>query len=198
MKKVILVLVVVGALGWAVYDFLSSTNETAVEENDSSGGGKITSPPPAKNDGQVEETDEVGISVGQIAPDFQLKTLEGETVHLSDFRGERVILNFWATWCPPCRAEIPDFQKLYESHDVEILAVDLTDTEESIEDVRAFVKEYEMTFPVLMDEHSDVANMYQIVAYPTSYMIDSSGHIQFVALGAMNYDLMIQELAKME
>lgn len=197
MKKAILVLVVVGMLGWAVYDFSSSTDETSMEEN-SSGGGEITSPPPAGEEDQVEETDEVGISVGQIAPDFQLSTIEGETVHLSDYRDQRVILNFWATWCPPCRAEIPDFQKLYDNEDVEILAVDLTETEESVEDVRSFVKEYEMTFPVLMDENSDVADMYQVMAYPTSYMIDSSGHIQFVAMGAMNYDLMIQELAKME
>lgn len=198
MKKAILVLVVVGMFGWAVYDFSSSTDETSMEGNNSSGGGAITSPSPDGEEDQAEETDEVGISVGQIAPDFQLNTIEGETTHLSDYRGQRVILNFWATWCPPCRAEIPDFQKLYDSEDVEILAVDLTETEESIEDVRSFVEEFEMTFPVLMDESSDVADMYQVMAYPTSYMIDSSGHIQYVALGAMNYDLMIQELEKME
>ncbi|WP_373895218.1 TlpA family protein disulfide reductase [Virgibacillus natechei] len=199
MKKAILVIVVVGMFGWAVYDFTSSTDETSTEENNSSGGGAITSPTPDGEEDQVEESDdEVGISTGQIAPDFQLNTIEGETVHLSDYRGQRVILNFWATWCPPCRAEIPDFQKLYDNEDVEILAVDLTETEESIEDVRSFVEEFEMTFPVLMDEKSDVANMYQIMAYPTSYMIDSSGRIQFIAMGAMNYDLMIQELEKME
>ncbi|UJL47189.1 TlpA family protein disulfide reductase [Virgibacillus sp. NKC19-16] len=198
MKKAILVLVVVGMFGWAVYDFTSSTDETSTEENNNSGGGTITSPIPDGEEDQVEESDEVGISEGQIAPDFQLNTIEGETVHLSDYRGQRVILNFWATWCPPCRAEIPDFQKLYDSEDVEILAVDLTETEESVEDVESFVEEFEMTFPVLMDESSDVADMYQVMAYPTSYMIDSSGRIQFVALGAMNYDLMIQELEKME
>ncbi|WP_010529533.1 TlpA family protein disulfide reductase [Lentibacillus jeotgali] len=198
MKKAILVLVVVVMFGWAVYDFSSSTDETSVEENNSSGGAKITSPPPAGGDSQVEESDEVGTSVGQIAPDFKLRTLEGETVRLSDYRGERVIVNFWATWCPPCRAEIPDLQKLYDKKDVEILAVDLTDTEESIEDVRAFAKEYDMTFPVLMDENSDVADTYQVMAYPTSYMIDSSGHVQYIAMGAMNYDLMVQELEKME
>ncbi|GAA0601390.1 hypothetical protein GCM10009001_17660 [Virgibacillus siamensis] len=129
---------------------------------------------------------------------FVLKTLEGKTVSLSDFRGKRVIVNFWATWCPPCRAEIPDFQKLYEKKDVKILAVNLTDTEKSKKDVSTFVKEFEMTFPVLMDVDSDVAEMYQVQAYPTSYIIDSSGHIQYRALGAMNYELMIQELAKIK
>lgn len=89
---------------------------------------------------------------------------------------------------PPCRTEIPDFQKLYKNKDVEILAVNLTSTEES-----KVVKEFGMTFPVLMDVNSDVADTW---AYPTSYMIDSSGHIEYMALGAINYDLMIQELAK--
>lgn len=60
------------------------------------------------------------------------------------------------------------------------------------------MKEYDMTFPVLTDENSDVANTYQVMAYPTSYMIDSSGHIQYRAMGAMNYDLMVQELEKIE
>ncbi|WP_174616273.1 peroxiredoxin family protein [Virgibacillus ihumii] len=198
MKKAILILVVLGMFGWAVYDFTSTTDETVVEEKTGSSGGKITSPPPAGEKGDVKKTDEVGISVGQIAPDFKLRTLEGKTVRLSDYRGERVIVNFWATWCPPCRAEIPDFQKLYEKKDVEILAVNLTSTEKSKEGVRKFVKEFGMTFPVLMDVNSDVAETYQVRAYPTSYMIDSSGHIQFKALGAMNYDLMIQELAKVE
>lgn len=171
MKKVVFVLIIMGMSGWAVYDFFSSSDSTS---------------------------DETGISVGQVAPDFQLDTHEGESASLSDYRGQRVIVNFWATWCPPCRAEIPDFQKLYDNEDVEILAVNLTDTEESIEGVGAFVEEYEMTFPVFMDENGEVAGTYDVNAYPTSYMIDSDGYIEYIAKGAMNYDLMAQELEKME
>ncbi|MFP3339367.1 TlpA disulfide reductase family protein, partial [Micrococcus sp. SIMBA_131] len=63
------------------------------------------------------ESNDVGINKGQIAPNFKLQTLNGKTVQLSDYKGKRVIVNFWATWCPPCRAEIPDFQKLYEKKD---------------------------------------------------------------------------------
>lgn len=76
-----------------------------------------------------------GIKQGQYAPDVQLETIDGETVRLSDYRGQPVILNFWATWCPPCRAEIPDFQKLYDDEDqnVEILAINMTNTEDSVE-----------------------------------------------------------------
>ncbi|GGB40152.1 redoxin domain-containing protein [Virgibacillus dakarensis] len=197
MKKIILIVIVVGMLGFATYDFVSSTDETTQEDTGGISGGKITSPP-ADNEEKVVESDKVGLAKGQIAPDFELKTLEGETVRLSDYKGKRVLANFWATWCPPCRAEIPDLEKLYNNKDVVILAVNLTESEKSVDNITDFVEEYEMTFPVLMDVNSDVSTAYQVQAYPTSYMIDSNGRIQFIALGAMNYDLMVQQLEKME
>lgn len=199
MKKqslIVITVIVLGMFGWAVYDLISSTDEAAVD-NDNTTGNKITSPPADEAD-KPTESNEVGIARGEIAPDFKLKTLEGKTVRLSDYRGKRVIVNFWATWCPPCRAEIPDLQKLYNNKDVVILAVNLTETEDSKKRVNKFVKEYEMTFPVLMDVKSKVSTTYQVRAYPTSYMIDSNGRIQFKAMGAMNYELMLQFLQKME
>lgn len=200
MKKAILIVLVVAAFGWAVYDFVSSTNDRAEDEDNvnSSDGGKITSPASDGDGEEITETDDVGTSKGEIAPDFELETIEGETVKLSDYRGKRVIVNFWATWCPPCRAEIPDLRKVYNNTDVEILAVNLTDTEKNEDDIGPFVEDFKMNFPVLMDVNSDVAITYNVAAYPTSYMIDSDGHIQFIAMGAMNYDLMMQELEKME
>src|SRR5699024_9151933 len=133
------------------------------------------------------------------APDLELKTLDGEKVKLSDFEGEKVIVNFWATWCPPCREEIPDLQKLYDNYDVEILAIDLTETQTSVDVVEDFVyDEFEMTFPVLLDESSEVANMYQVMAYPTSYMVDTEGYTQFLAMGAMEYEQMREELEKLD
>lgn len=97
MKKTILIVIVVGMFGWTVYDFTSSTNETAIEEEQ---GGMITSTPPSDDEDEVTESEEIGLALGQIAPDFELETLKRETVRLSDFRGTRVIINFWATWCP--------------------------------------------------------------------------------------------------
>ncbi|MDP4550106.1 TlpA disulfide reductase family protein [Alkalihalobacillus macyae] len=196
MKKAIFIIVVIGMVGWAVYDSISSTDATK-EENVSKNTMNSTQSQ-GDGDGEAVESEEVGIKEGQIAPNFKLQTLDGETVQLSDYRGERVIINFWATWCPPCRAEIPDFQKLYEKKDAKILAVNLTETEENPEEVKGFIKEYGMTFPVLMDVNSDVSTTYQVRAYPTSYMIDSDGRIQFVAMGALNYDLMVQEYEKMK
>ncbi|MFC4025309.1 TlpA family protein disulfide reductase [Oceanobacillus longus] len=177
MKKGISILIILGMLGWAVYDFIGSSEDDSISGEGSNSG------------------DETGLAIGDIAPDFELETLAGETVRLSDYRGKRVFVNFWATWCPPCRAEIPDMQKLYDTKDVVILAVNMA---ESPDTVTPFVEEFEMTFPVLMDAESEVVGTYQVQAYPTSYMIDSTGRIQFMRLGAMNYDLMVQELEKME
>ncbi|MGY0692703.1 peroxiredoxin family protein [Virgibacillus sp. FSP13] len=197
MKKAVLIVVIVGMLGFATYDLVISSDKSGQDNSENISGGIITSPPKENGD-EVRESDSVGIAKGEFAPDFELKTLDGETVRLSDYKGERVLVNFWATWCPPCRAEIPDLQKLYDKKDVTILAVNLTESEKSEGDVKNFVEEFEMTFPVLKDTNSKVSTTYQVRAYPTSYMIDSNGRIQFIAMGAMNYDLMAQELAKIE
>src|SRR5690625_3691238 len=165
MKKWILVVVVVGLLGWAVYDFVISDDEAAEEA-------------------ATEKDDEVGIEVGDTAPNFTLETLEGEEVKLSDYRGQKVLLNFWATWCPPCRAEMPDMQKYHEEDaedsDTVILAVNLTDTEKSESDVDEFLDEYGITFSILSDEKSHIANMYSAQALPTSYLINEDGSIHNV------------------
>ncbi|MDY0406479.1 TlpA disulfide reductase family protein [Virgibacillus sp. 179-BFC.A HS] len=196
MKKIIFIIVIVGMLGYATYEFISSKDEASEEIKENTGGAMITSPAP--DQGETQNSMNTGLTKGDVAPDFSLKTLDGETVHLSDFKGKRVLVNFWATWCPPCRAEIPDLQKLYNKKDVTILAVNLTASEKNEATVSDFVQEFEMSFPVLKDVDEDVSTAYQVRAYPTSYMIDSKGRIQFVALGAMNYDQMVQELEKMK
>jgi peroxiredoxin len=198
MKIGIVIVVVLGMLGWAIFDFVGSSDDTAVED-DTMSGNSITSPSPDTGESEeVVESDEVGLERGEIAPDFEVTTLDGEQAKLSDYRGERIMLNFWATWCPPCRAEMPDMQKLYEEEDVVILAVNMTASESSEEDVAEFVADFELTFPIPMDQDDDLLETYQIVAYPTSYMIDSNGRIQFVALGAMNHEQMLQQLESME
>src|SRR5699024_302841 len=112
-------------------------------------------------------------------------------------QGQRVMLNFWATWCPPCRAEMPDMQKFHEKKDVVILAINLLESERSKEDVENFIEEFGITFPVLLDTDMKVGNLYRIQPIPTSYMIDSDGHIQYKALGPLNYELMVQQFEKM-
>lgn len=155
-----------------------------------------TAAPPSE---PVSQT--VGIQKGNIAPDFELLTAEGKPVKLSDLRGQKVIVNLWATWCPPCRAEIPDMQAFYEENKdkgVVILGVNLTSTENSVEDVAAFTKGYGMTFPVVLDVEKQVANQYQAISIPTSYMIDSKGIIQEKFIGPMNHEQMESFVSAME
>lgn len=140
---------------------------------------------------------EVGINVGQKAPDFSLKTLHNETVKLSELQGQKVLLNFWASWCPPCRAEMPDMQRFYEESDVQILAVNLIQTEKRPSDVQEFVEEFGLTFPILLDEDSQVAMLYEILPIPTSYLIDSQGYVRHVFIGPMNYEMMVKQFSQM-
>ena len=127
-----------------------------------------------------------------------MKTLDGETVRLSDYVGKKVILNFWATWCPSCKTEVPHMQKVYEEYKnqgVEILAVNVTNQDKGKEAVAQFVKEHGLTFEILLDEEGSVGSKYQILTLPTSYMIDTKGNIVETIVGPMDEALM-KELIK--
>jgi peroxiredoxin len=141
------------------------------------------------------KTVEIGLQEGNKAPNFQLKTLNGADVKLSDLRGKKVILNFWATWCPPCKAEIPHMQDFYVSRDktkVEILAINLTTSEKNPGNVKEFVKDRNVTFPVLLDQDGDIGAQYQAITIPTSYLIDSQGIVRKKIVGPMDKDMMNQ------
>ncbi|WP_370294434.1 redoxin domain-containing protein [Rossellomorea marisflavi] len=134
---------------------------------------------------------EKGLSKGDQPPDFILTTLEGKEVRLSDYRGQKVILNFWATWCPPCKAEMPHMEEYYqEGPDAEILAVNLTSQEHVDGAAQKFVDGYKITFPVLIDKDGAVGDAYSIITIPTTFMIDSKGIIQHKILGPMNQEMM--------
>ncbi|WP_339229201.1 redoxin domain-containing protein [Oceanobacillus sp. FSL K6-2867] len=142
--------------------------------------------------------DNVGTESGQKAPDFKLMTNDGEMVQLSDFKGKRVLLNFWATWCPPCREEMPDIDRFYKDKDVIVLAVNITNMEMNQKTVDEFIATYGLTFPILMDEEGQVSQLYRISPIPTTYLIDSGGIIRQRIYGAMDYEQMVTEYEKME
>jgi len=212
MKKTVIIIILVGMLGWALFEFIYQPNEQVSEETnepneqadqrtetDEAAGQVNEIETEATTDTEISSGEEsVGLNVGDTAPDFELHTLDGEVAKLSDYRGERVMLNFWATWCPPCRAEMPDMEQFYQDTGATILAVNLTETEPDIEQVQRFVDEFGITFPVLLDEKIEVAETYAIQPVPTTYMIDSNGKIQFKLFGPMTYDMMVQEFSKMD
>ncbi|TCJ01843.1 redoxin domain-containing protein [Cytobacillus praedii] len=141
------------------------------------------------------DTVEVGLQEGNKAPDFQLKTLNDTDVKLSDLQGKKVFLNFWATWCPPCKAEIPHMQDFYESRnktEVEILAVNLTTSEKNPGKIRDFVTERSVTFPVLLDQEGEIGDQYRALTIPTSYLIDSNGIVRKKIVGPMDKEMMEQ------
>ncbi|MEZ0480002.1 peroxiredoxin family protein [Planococcus sp. SSTMD024] len=134
-----------------------------------------------------------GLSQGQTAPDFTLTDQNGEMVKLSDYRGKKVILNFWATWCPPCRAEMPHMQEFHENNtggDVEILAVNLTAQDNGDEAIRSFIDEFGLTFSMPMDETGSTAQTYQIRTVPTTYILNTKGEIAQKIVGPMDEQIM--------
>jgi len=206
-KRILLAVILLGMFGWTIYEFVLSSDDVnsgketvqGNTENDESFKTDVEKAFETATAGEVEETTEdtaaekeIGLDVGNLAPDFQLTTLNGEETSLSDYRGSKVMLNFWATWCPPCRAEMPDMEKFYQDTDIEILAVNLTETENHVNQVQKFADEYELTFPILLDEVIEVATLYAIQPVPTSFMIDSEGVIQFKTFGPLTYGQMVQ------
>ena len=122
---------------------------------------------------------------GFAAPDFTLKTPEGEKYTLSELKGNAVLVNLWATWCPPCRAEMPAIEKMYQEYKDQgfvVLAVDMTYQDDPA-NVVPFIQKYGLTFPVLLEETGDVAAVYQLRSLPSSYFINRAGIIQEVVIG---------------
>lgn len=135
--------------------------------------------------------------VGFIAPDFELESIEAEAVRLGDFRGKVVLINFWATWCGPCRVEMPAMQNRFEAYDGDLVIL-AVDNDEPLEKVVAFVEELGLTFTVLLDLGAEVQDMYLIRGYPTSVFVDKDGIIQFIHIGIMTEDQLDGYLAELD
>jgi cytochrome c biogenesis protein CcmG, thiol:disulfide interchange protein DsbE len=138
------------------------------------------------------------VEVGTRAPNFSAWDLEGNPVELADLRGEVVLLNLWATWCPPCREEMPSMQRLYDAlgpQGLRIVAVSV-DAPSGFRgrggqpggDVRAFTEEHELTFDVWHDPSAEVQRTYRATGLPESFVIDRGGVIQQKVIGAMEWD----------
>jgi peroxiredoxin len=123
--------------------------------------------------------------VGFAAPDFTLNTPAGESLTLSEFRGQAVLINLWATWCPPCRAEMPTIEKIYQEYKdqgLAVLAINTTYQDDPFA-IMPFVEEHSLTFPILLDETGEVSNAYQLRSLPSSYFIGRNGIIKQVVIG---------------
>ena len=135
-------------------------------------------------------------TVGAAAPDFTTRTLDGATVRLSQYRGKPVLLNFWATWCAPCQAEMPLIQRaadIYHAQGLTVLAVNFQQTDASA--MKAFLRKVDARFPAVYDPAGQIAGEYGVnVGLPVSVFIDRSGRVSFIQLGQMSDSILEQQL----
>lgn len=183
--NLLFILLILGVITYTIYDH---------EE------GKATERALAQQQAAADERAiDIGNKVGQRAPHLELMDLAGNYVQLSDYRGKKVLVNFWATWCSPCRDELPDMQQIYEdfSDDLIVLGVNLTMAEPSVEEVRSFIEETKVTFPIVLDRESHALNVYRVIVYPTTFVLDEEGIIHEVFFGAIDYETMQHTLDTM-
>jgi peroxiredoxin len=141
-------------------------------------GGTVAAPNSAANNVAI------AAEVGALAPDFSLTSLAGETVRLSDFRGKPVVLNFWATWCAPCRREMPALEQIWQQGGAGDVVVIGVDQGESPQRVQRFIdEEVNVSFPILLDSDYKVGDAYFVRSLPTTLFIDPKGFIQEIRLG---------------
>jgi len=127
----------------------------------------------------------VQVKEGSIAPDFSLKDMAGVDQHMP--KGKVVLLNFWATWCPPCRREMPSMVTLHQKlkdHGLKIVAISV---DQNIDDLTGFVREYSIPFEVLHDDTTDVSHRYGVFRYPETFIIDRSGKVRHHLIGAVDW-----------
>ncbi|WP_419883987.1 peroxiredoxin family protein [Peribacillus sp. B-H-3] len=139
------------------------------------------------------------MKIGEKAPDFELNTLEGKKVKLSEFKGKKVLINFWATWCEPCKEEMPHLEEFYKksASDTAVLAINI-DPEN---DVKGYAGKMGLTFPILLDnqEKSKAVNeRYGVAAVPSSFLVDSKGIIRQKFIGAINFDVMKKSIGQLK
>jgi peroxiredoxin len=125
-----------------------------------------------------------------VASDFELPNMDEENIKLSDYRGQVVLLNFWATWCPPCIREMPSMEKLHQMIDAKNFKVIAINQMEEIDDVFAFTGQLEVdpTFEILFDETSKVSKDYAVKGLPTTYLIDKQGNVRYRAVGGREFN----------
>lgn len=137
------------------------------------------------------------VEPGKKAPNFELPGLNGETVRLSDYRGQVVLVNFWATWCKPCQIEMPEFQAVYEKYRDNGFTILGVNQAEPPELVRPYVEEGGYSWTFALDEKGKISERYAVYGIPQSYLIDRDGKVVYMWLGIATQDSLESQLAKL-
>ena len=185
MKRIIIV--VISALLIVISIFTVKTYNTSI--NNANASKENTDKSNTTQNNVPTKSDQINSNVTK-AIDFKLKDLDGKELSLSDLKGKNVFLNFWATWCPPCKAEMPEIEKLYqETKDSDLVIVSI-EIGEPLGTVKSFIDINKYSFKVLLDSDQSVASKYNIASIPTSYFINKDGNIVSKKMGSMNIDEM--------
>ncbi|WP_414839049.1 TlpA family protein disulfide reductase [Carnobacterium sp. TMP28] len=143
-----------------------------------------------QEESQSEQVLEEGNNSGQLAYEFEAEDMAGNMVKLSDYRGKKVFLNFWASWCPPCKVEMPHLKEFSETQeDVVVLGVNVTTSETDLANAQLFLDEFDVDYPNVYGTQK-MFNLYRVQSLPTSYIIDSQGIIQERIVGPVTKDIL--------
>lgn len=165
---------------------LTENNNTNADSENTAAGEENNNDGTTENTNQPEDTSSESKN---LAPNFTVYDMEGNEVNLTDFFGKPIIINFWASWCGPCKMEMPDFNEAYETYkdEIEFLMVNMTDgSRETIEVASSFIAESGYTFPVYYDTDYSAAITYSVSSLPTSYFLNAEGELVTYARGAIN------------
>lgn len=186
-----LLLILLGVGAFAYNGYAQKQRELLEQQAQKQQGQSVTSGQPAQNNPPA---------AGQSGPvEFELTSLEGKKVRLSDYRGKVVVVNFWASWCPPCKAEMPELEEVHKafakSGDGVLLAVNLTDGgRETKATAKKYIEDGGYTFPVLLDEGTALAMEYGIYSIPQTYIIDKEGRIVDEILGMTDKETILKKV----
>jgi thiol-disulfide isomerase/thioredoxin len=137
---------------------------------------------------------------GFLAPEFTLTTLDSQSINLSNLRGKVILINIWTSWCPPCRAEMPAIERVYQTYKEKgfvVLAINST-VQDTLANAQTFTLENKLSFPILLDERGIVTRLYRVQSLPTSFFVGSDGVIQDIVIGGpMSEALLISRVEKL-
>ncbi|RDW19575.1 cytochrome C biogenesis protein [Oceanobacillus arenosus] len=188
MAGLTILLVLVGILIANIIDQnINQITETNNNEYDVSGDTSIQG-------GSIAPIESVGIEPGELAPEIELEAADGSLFKLSDLRGKKVILNFWATWCPPCKEEMPAMQQFYDNYhdEIEVIAINFKEKDKKVRD---FINDSVYTYTIPMDVEGVISKEYGVYTIPTTYFIGTDGIIQQPRrVGPMTYEFMEEML----
>lgn len=146
----------------------------------------------------LETTSNLRLQVGDPAPDFAYTLADGSTHTLRDLRGQKVLINFWATWCAPCEVEMPDLERAAQQLGDSGLVVLAVNHSEQVDVIEPFAQKLGLTFPLIANPNRDIIHGFGVINLPTSYFLDTSGVVSYKHIGLMNFDFIKQRVEELQ